>query len=134
LPQEATLRALLATLPLVLLAACATPREACIDAASRELRTVESLIRETQGNLARGYAIERGQELRVDRDWCTVELPGGGLARVRCDETRVVETERPVAIDLRAEQAKLDGLLERREGLAREREAAVRACVAAYPA
>ena len=38
------------------LAACQTPREACVSEASQELRTVEALIAETRGNLSRGYS------------------------------------------------------------------------------
>ena len=43
---------------LVLLAACGTPQEQCIRYNTRDLRTVDRLIAETEGNLDRGYAIE----------------------------------------------------------------------------
>ena len=48
----------LALVPVLALAACQTPREACLSQASSRLRTVDALIRETQGNLDRGFAIE----------------------------------------------------------------------------
>jgi len=115
------------------LSACETPRESCINSASRELRTIDSLIRQTQGNLSRGYAIETEQRVDVDRRICEVELEDGTERHFFCEDTDVVEVERPVAIDLQAEQAKLDGLLERRAALASERDARVQACTAAYP-
>ena len=117
----------------LVLSACQTPRESCISSASRELRTIDSLIRETQGNLSRGYAIETEQQVDVDRRICEVELEDGTERHFWCEDTDVVEVDRPVAIDLRAEQAKLDSLLERRVLVAAEQEARVGACVATYP-
>ncbi|WP_210529354.1 hypothetical protein [Rubellimicrobium arenae] len=122
-----------ALLSVLALAACQTPRESCISNASRELRVIDSLIAETQGNLSRGYAIEQDQEVRVDRDFCHVEFENGEDALVPCQDTDVVNVERPVAIDLGAEQTKLEGLLDRRSRLGREQQAQVRACIAAYP-
>lgn len=115
------------------LSACETPRESCINSAARELRTVESLIRQTQGNLNRGYAIETEQRIDVDREICEVELEDGSERRFWCEDTDVIEVERPVAIDLRAEQAKLDSLLERRAVLVSDYGARAQACVATYP-
>ncbi|MBP1806505.1 hypothetical protein [Rubellimicrobium aerolatum] len=115
------------------LTACQTPREACLSSASRDLRVIDSLVRETQGNLRRGYAIEQSQEVRVRRDFCRVRDDDGDTRLIRCDDTDVIDVSRPVAIDLNAEQAKLDSLLERRARLAREQEARVEACRTAYP-
>ena len=44
---------------LALLAACGTPQEQCINRNTRDLRTVDRLITETEGNLQRGYAYEQ---------------------------------------------------------------------------
>ena len=54
-------------LPLLLLAlaACATPQEACINRATRELRTLDDLIAEQRATLARGYAVVRGDGVLV---------------------------------------------------------------------
>ena len=117
----------------VALAACQTPREACLSQGSRELRTVESLIRETQGNLSRGYALETRQEVDVIRTTCEVKLDDGTTGRVPCDRTDVDEVERPVAIDLVAERAQLDSLLEQRGRLLGQAQARQQACVATYP-
>ena len=95
----------LALLAALALAACETPRESCLSSASRDLTVVESLIRETQGNISRGYAVERDQEVTVDRDFCRVEREDGSIRLRPCDRTRVENVRRPVAIDLRAEQA-----------------------------
>ncbi|EYD74501.1 hypothetical protein Rumeso_03797 [Rubellimicrobium mesophilum DSM 19309] len=123
----------LALLAALALAACETPRESCLSSASRDLTIVESLIRQTQGNISRGYAIERDQEVTVDRDFCRVEREDGSIRLRPCDRTRVENVRRPVAIDLRAEQAKLDSLLERRAALASETAARQQACIATYP-
>jgi hypothetical protein len=123
----------LALLAALALAACETPRESCLSSASRDLTIMESLIRETQGNIDRGYAIEREQEVTVDRDFCRVEREDGSIRLRPCDRTRVENVRRPVAIDLRAEQAKLDSLLERRATLASQTAARQQACLATYP-
>lgn len=122
-----------ALLPLLALVACQTPREACLAEAGGELRTVEALIRETEGNLRRGYAIEEEQEVRVVRTTCEVELEDGTEGRVPCDRTDVEEVERPVAIDLGAERVQLDGLLEQRGRLLAQAAARRQACLAAHP-
>jgi hypothetical protein len=115
------------------LAACQTPREACISEATSQLRTIDSLIRETRANLERGYAIEEDQEVRVRRGWCRVQNEDGTEGRVRCEDTDVVDVQRPVAIDLNAERAKLESLLEQRGRFQSQQDARLRACVAAYP-
>ncbi|MBD3765401.1 MAG: hypothetical protein IE927_11935, partial [Rhodobacterales bacterium] len=48
----------LPVLTLIALAACGTPREQCIARETRDLRTVDRLIAETEENLRRGYALE----------------------------------------------------------------------------
>ena len=126
------MRKILILLPLAL-AACQTPREACISGATRQLSIIEGLIAETQGNLARGYAIDTRQEVRVRPDTCTIQLPDGTEGRVRCEDTTVVDIDVPVAIDLRAEQAKLDSLLEQRARLQSQTQDAVQSCIAIHP-
>ena len=123
----------LALMAALALAACETPQQSCLSSASRDLRVVESLIRETQGNLQRGYAIEEEQIVDVDRSFCRVEREDGDIDLVPCDRTEVENVSRPVAIDLRAEQAKLDGLLERRAALTAQTAARQQACIATFP-
>ena len=89
------------------LAACQTPREACISNVSGNLKTINQLIAQTEGNVNRGYAIGTRQDLRVVRDWCTRTLPDGKKVEVRCDRQEVVDLDVPVAIDINAETAKI---------------------------
>lgn len=115
------------------LSACQTPQEACVAEGSEQLRTVELLIAETRGNIDRGYGLETRQDVDVVPDWCAVRNADGSESRVRCDRTEVNEVERPVALDLNAERAKLDSLLEQRGRLLAQQEARLSACRAAYP-
>ena len=99
---------------LLALAACATPREACLSSARKEIATLDRLIAETRANLDRGYALEREYYTTTRVTYC-----GGsrrrGLAWNYCTvpDTRVrVE---PVAIDRTTEQRKLRELLQSRK-------------------
>lgn len=124
---------ILAPLALLALAGCMSPREQCIADGTQEFRTLERLIAETEGNIARGYAIRIDQEVTVTPGRCPVRLPDGTTGSVRCEETDVDDVRVPVAIDLRAEQAKLDSLVERRNALAAQQTARIEACTRAYP-
>lgn len=126
------MRRALFILPL-LVAACATPREQCINDASRELRVLNSLVSETRANIDRGYALEETQEVRVVQTTCAGTNEDGSTFTFACEETRTVEREVPVAIDLNAEQAKLDSLLERQSQLRTSTDAAIQQCVRVHP-
>ena len=127
----------LALFPLLLLTACGTPQEQCINRNTRDLRTIQSLVNETQANIARGYAIEeytvyvpvwRICEIPVQTDPAKPAPPPR-----YCFEQEPQTRTRPKAIDLRAEGAKLDSLLERRDQLARAAEPVIAQCKAQYP-
>ena len=107
------MRPALIILPLVVLAACATPREQCISAVTRDARVLSHLINETRANLDRGYAIEKRQDVRNVSRTCRGRNEDGTPFNFRCDETKTFETVVPVAIDLNAERAKLASLEER---------------------
>lgn len=126
------MRSSLLLLPL-LLAACATPREACIGDATRDLRVVNALVAQTRANLQRGYAIEEEQDLRTLYRSCRVDNADGTTGTYACPRTVVVTNEVPVAIDLNAERAKLESLLERRDQLESAVQPAIRQCMARYP-
>lgn len=112
------------------LAACASPQELCIQKAGANLRVVENLIRETRGNLARGFAIETRQVLMTEEQVVGQDADGEDIVI----DSVVAEDERvPVAIDLVAEQSKLDSLVARRAELVSQQNAAVQQCVALYP-
>lgn len=116
------------------LAACATPRQQCETAATEDLRVVSALIVEAEQNIARGYALET--EL--------VETPRlvfcyGGTTHNRrvgasfCNRTVLDRREKPVAIDLKAEQAKLNDLRAKQALLKRQAAEALARCQAQYP-
>lgn len=128
------------TLPLVLLVACGTPQEQCIARGTRDLRTVEKLIAETEGNLKRGFAYEEKiVRFPVFRP-CVLPSPPvtGGTAPpppqvTTCRDTEEQVIRQPVAIDLEAEARKLRQLQEKRQAQLREAEAVAAACRAEYP-
>lgn len=124
------------------LAACGTPQEQCIARETRDLRVVDKLISETEGNLARGYAYE---DITVSRTvWVrcdpiivappTEGAPAPALASPRlCLDDREETITRPKAIDLGAEQSKLSGLKSKRKDLAAAANRSIAACRKAYP-
>lgn len=114
---------------LALLAGCASPRERCVAAATSELRTIDALIAETEGNIARGYALVREPRVRPGLRPCP---PDDTWLFCPVDEVTVVE--RPVAIDRDAERRKLATLQARRAELLPGTQARMNACVAAHPA
>ena len=119
-------------LPLIL-AACATPREQCINDATRELRTINSLVAETEQNIQRGFALNEVQEVRVIQTTCTGTNADGSIFTFDCEETQTFDRTEPVAIDLNAERAKLNSLLERQRQVQSRADAAVQQCVLIHP-
>jgi hypothetical protein len=120
---------------LLALASCGTPQQECIRMVSRDLIVVDRLITETQGNLARGYAYEQKVITVPAFINCTPRAteanPNPRPATCFDEESRTIT--RPVAIDLAAEQVKLNGLQAKRSQLARAAQPAVAECQARYP-
>ncbi|WP_296423150.1 hypothetical protein [Yoonia sp.] len=120
-------------LPLLVLVACATPREACINDAIRDVRILDALIVQTRGNLARGYALEERQDVRTLRRTCRGRNEDGSTFIYRCDEVETFTTTVPVAIDLNAEREKLVSLEERQRQNRINADTAVGQCIAIHP-
>lgn len=124
-------------LPLLALTACGTPQEQCINRNTRDLRTLQKLVDETQGNLTRGYAIEEYTVYVPVWQICDQQPPavaGQPAPPPRyCFEQEPQTKTRPKAIDLTAESAKLHSLLDRRDQLARAAEPVIAQCKAQYP-
>jgi hypothetical protein len=120
---------------MLLLAGCGTPQEQCIRYNTRDLRTVDRLILETQGNLDRGYAIETVTEYEDYWGYCAQpQLPGTPEVPPRlCMKERAITVDRPKAIDLNDEARKLDSLKVKRRELARQAEAVIAQCKAEHP-
>lgn len=125
----------LALLPMV--AACATPQEKCIRTNSRDLNTVTKLIKETEGNLDRGYAIDR-YEVTVP-DWvpCTRYHTDANGAKVpvstTCRSWTTEERTRPRTLDLAQEAVKLKQLKVKQGELSIRTQSAVAQCRNLYP-
>lgn len=124
------------------LVACGTPQDQCIARETRDLRVVDRLIAEIEGNLARGYAFE---EITISRtawvrcDPMIVPPPAEGApppvptAPRLCLEDEEETITRPKAIDLAAEQSKLSGLKAKRKQLSVAANRSIAACQKAYP-
>lgn len=126
LPRRAALLPALA----LLLTACASPLERCEDRATHDLRVIDSLITETEANIARGYALSRTPEHETRREICMFPTDSTGLF---CDVDRIVMRDRPVAIDLAEERRKLTSLNEARQEAENRARRALAACRAEYP-
>ena len=112
----------------LLLIGCGTPQERCIASVTRDMRVVDRLIVEVEGNLKRGYAFEEKEVIRSR----FVDCSTGGVAQMCLDD--VTETERSaVAIDLTAEAAKLASLKAKRAAQATEAAPAISTCRAQFP-
>jgi len=116
---------------LALLAACGTPQEQCISYNTRDLRVVDRLIAESEGNLERGYAYEKVTEYEEYWTWCRSPVEGDPPRMCLQERTKIVD--RPKAIDLGAEAAKLDSLKAKHKDLARKAEAVIAQCKAEHP-
>lgn len=126
----------------LLLVACGTPQEQCIARETRDLRVVDRLIAEAEGNLKRGYAFE---DVTISQTvWVTCTPlpvppplegapPPAPVSPRLCLEDREESVTRPVAIDLAAEQSKLSGLANKRKQLAVAATRSAAACKKAYP-
>lgn len=117
------------------LAACASPQQQCIGSVTHDLTVVDRLIAETAGNLQRGYSIGDVVVTRPEFVDCTPDpTPKRPNPRARqCLEDVAETVSRPVAIDLRAEAAKLASLRTKRAQLSAAAGPAIAACQRQYP-
>lgn len=122
-------RPLLAAAALLALAGCATPYERCVAPTARDLRVVDSLIAETEANIARGYGIEVTQVVHTEFVACRI---GDGPYRF-CAVPFTTPLRRPVAIDRETEAGKLASLRSRRTELLLELQARQASCRRLHP-
>ena len=120
---------------LLILTACGTPQEQCIGAATRDMRVVDRLIAEVEGNLSRGYGYENVTVYMPEWQNCTPRpTPENPEPKARmCLEEVAQTTRQAVALDLNAERAKLKSLKQKRAQQARTATNAVAQCKAQYP-
>lgn len=121
----------------LVLAACGTPQERCIASATRDLRILDRLIGEVQGNLDRGYALE---EVVLSRTRWVICAPGRpatatepAIAPEMCLREYDYTETRPKAINLADEREKLAEMKAKRTSVARSTEKAVASCKATHP-
>ncbi|MGV8954999.1 MAG: hypothetical protein ACOH2M_28135 [Cypionkella sp.] len=121
-------------IPLIL-TACGTPQERCIGAATRDMRVVDRLIVETEGNLKRGYGFEEKTVYRMQRVDCTASPSADdpSPARETCLDDVAVTERQAVALDLNAEAAKLASLKAKRAEQAKAAAPAIKVCRAQFP-
>lgn len=122
-------------LPLFALAACGTPQERCINQVAGDLPTLDRLIAETEGNIARGFAWEEVTTTRTTFVDCTPHATKSDPtpATQHCVSDVEETTRKAVALDLNAEKAKLASMQERRAQLAANMAPAIEACRKTYP-
>ncbi len=119
-------------IPLLILAGCATPREACIASASRDLNVVRALISQSEANLSRGYGLKRVQSQSVYSVICPGT--GGKHGRIQwCERTHTFYKRVPEAIDLTAERRKLRDLRVKETQLSRQSSRAIQQCEVTHP-
>lgn len=127
------MRPSLLVLPLLALAACATPREQCLGQATSEARINAALIAQTQGNIDRGFGLRTEERVREVNTVCKGRTESGEAVVTRCEEVKVSKVQVPVALDLNAERAKLNSLLQQRDRLSAATASRVSQCQALYP-
>ncbi|WP_339108989.1 hypothetical protein [Thioclava sp. GXIMD4216] len=130
--------ALLGLSALGLLAACGTPQERCINRSTKEIRVLNGLLEEVNGNLARGYAWESYEVERQHFGICgyeTHETKDGKKIRrpVHCWKEVTETLQRRVPIDPASETRKRDGLVAKIQSLEPQARANIAACKATYP-
>jgi len=125
---------LLLTLPcLALLAACATPQERCIRQGASEQTRLLNEVKETEANIARGYAIHRQTVPETVFYTCRRVRDGEVVGYYPCPETYYRTIETPVAIDVAEERKRLRGLKDALPGASTRAAEAAAQCRILHP-
>lgn len=127
------MRYLVVLAPFALLAACATPQQQCLNNVTQDLRVNQFLIAQTQGNIDRGFAVDREQRVSRGFDMCRERGRDGVATTTLCRTTQVRDVNVPKAINMDVERGTLDQLLAKRAILQRQSTAATAQCRALYP-
>lgn len=115
---------------LLVLAACTTPREACVENAEAEYRGLQTAIAITEANVARGYALDREQYAYRGATFCAGGTFGNNpyMGLSNCNSTRYRTVVRPVPIDIEEEERKLASMRARLPVARERRDAKIGAC------
>ena len=125
------MRRTLFLLPLVL-AACISQRDTCINTANKEMAVINNLVAVTRANVDRGYALTEQTEFVQVYKHCldTLGQPTGSMCPTLEPVTKLV----PTAIDLNLEYQKLKSLEQRQAEMQSAVNARIQQCIATYPA
>lgn len=115
----------------VLLAACASAQQSCIDTVTRDLNVVRSLIADTEATIERGYAIQTEQRLVSYSTFCVGAH--GKVGVTFCDRVQPVTSNTPIAVDLDVERRKLASLKRKEVELDQKAVAMIAQCKAQHP-
>ncbi|MGO4909401.1 hypothetical protein ACEN2J_13845 [Pseudorhodobacter sp. W20_MBD10_FR17] len=121
---------------LAALVGCGTPQERCIAGATRDMRIVDRLIAETQGNLDRGYALEEVERTGVRWETCRRGPPqkdGKPSRPDLCLQEYTFTVTKPRAINLADARQTLAELQKKRAAQARVAAPLVASCKATHP-
>ncbi|WP_022704944.1 hypothetical protein [Pseudorhodobacter ferrugineus] len=122
---------------LVVLAGCGTPQERCIAGVTRDLRVVDRLIVETQGNLDRGYALVEVVRSRDRWVMCVPEQAATATqpaqAPQMCLQDYDYTVTEPRAVNLAEQRVTLAELQKKRVALEKASRPAVASCIQAHP-
>lgn len=116
---------------LLLLTACATPRERCISGATEDIRVLDRLIAQSRGTIERGYALDT--ERRTNWQWVICGRNSNGAFRY-CWQPYDSYRRVPTAVNLNEEQQRLESMIVKRKQLAAELGPKIAACEATFPA
>lgn len=137
MPRLLPAKPLLALSLLAVLAACGTPQEQCIAAGTRDMRVLDRLIGQTEGNLQRGYALVDVVETRTRWVVCAAGVPATATTPAQppqmCLDDVDYTVTQPQAINLADERVKLAEMKKKRAQLARAATATIAQCKALHP-
>ena len=121
-------KAIVLTTGLLVLTACATPREQCEANVDGNIKALKEAIATSEANLERGYGLETDLEPKFYYGLCL-----GGDRIQTCLKQDLKRKSKPVAIDLDEERRKLDSAKGRLAQEERARGSKLSQCAAQYP-
>lgn len=114
---------------MVLLAACSTPQEKCINRVSKEMHTIDKLRQETAANISRGYAIDVSYVPYTTYGTCYY----GNGRRYSCPQTYTRTVTKPRTIDVAQERSNLKELEQKLATLQEQSAPYIAQCKRQYP-
>ena len=120
----------LSSVLLLTLAGC-SEQQMCINKATREVRTLDRLINESEMNLARGYRME--DETVMFHRFVVCGPVGQNGRPYMCFEPEEQTVQRPVPIDPTVEKRTLANMKAKRAALVKPVSASVAECKRVYP-